>query len=354
MDRDRGTPETDSLRNAAEAAAQHNLQVEIRRPRHRSPEAQSDARLRIHHPAGTLDLLALVKSRLTPANLGTTVAQLARLGQGGERILVTDEVSPPLAESLRDQGVLFLDAAGNAFLRGQGLYVWVTGRRNELQRERLRTQVRAFRASGLRLLFALLGRPELVAADYRTLAASAGVALGTVAWVLRDLVALGYVHRSGRTRRVLLRPAELLDAWAQAFAHELRPRLLLGRFAAPDIAWWAATDPRDFGALWGGEPAGARWTGFLKPGTLTLWADQLPAKLLLAQRLRKSADGQVEVLKRFWHFPDPAEERGLVPAVLAYADLLAIADSRTIEAANQLFASQIDGSFRSYLAHAAR
>jgi hypothetical protein len=353
MSRHRGTTEPDLLRNVAEAAAQHNLRLEIHRPRRQPPEAQADVRLRVHHPAGKLDLLALIRTRLTPANFGATVAQLARLGHKDERVLITDEVSPQLAERLRDHDVLFLDSAGNACIRGQGLYVWVTGRRNELQRERLRTQVRAFRASGLRLLFTLLSRPEMVAADYRTLAASTGVALGTVAWVLRDLVALGYVHRSGRTRRVLLRPAELLDAWAQAFAHELRPRLLLGRFAAPDIAWWTATDPRDFGALWGGEPAAARSTGFLKPGTLTLWADQLPSKLLLAQRLRKSADGQVEVLKRFWHFPDAAEECGLVPAVLAYADLLAIADSRTLEAANQLFAGQIDGSFRTYLTHAA-
>ncbi len=82
-------------------------------------------------------------------------------------------------------------------------------------------------------------------------------------------------------------------------------------------------------------PPCARLTGFLKPGTLTLYADAVPAKLLIHQRLKGAEDGQVEVLKKLWHFADAGEERGVMPAVLAYADLLAVGDSRTVEAANR-------------------
>ena len=336
------------MREVAQAAAQSGLHLEILGRELRVSQSQADALIRVRHPGGVLDLVAEVKTQLTANNVGAVMAQLRSYGRPA--ILITDYVNPNLAERLRQQEVSFLDGAGNAFLRDQGLYVWVTGRRNELERQRFKERVRAFRPSGLKLTFALLSRPEMVEADYRTLAKVTGTALGTVQWVMRDLAEARFVHRIGRTRRVLLRPKELLDSWSQAFVQELRPRLLAGRFAAPDIGWWREIDPRDHGALWGGEPAGALLTNFLKPGTLTLYADKLPAELLVHQRLKQAEHGQVEVLKRFWRFTDPGEERGVVPAVLAYADLLAIGDDRTLEVANRLFERHIDGPFREYLA----
>ncbi len=343
--------EQELLRAVTEAAGHHGLRLELRGHSPRLPEGQAEGLVRLHHPAGVADLVTEVKTQLTAAALGPVLAKMRRYGRPA--LLVTDYVNPKLAERLREQEVFFLDGAGNAFVRDRGLYVFVTGRRNELERQRFQQRVRAFRPSGLKLIFALLSRPEMVGADYRTLAQATGVALGTVQWVMRDLTAASFVRRVDRTRRVLVRPAELLESWAQGYAQDLRPRLLLGRFATADVGWWKQTDPRKYGCLWGGEPAGARLTGFLKPGTLTLYADAVPAKLLIHQRFKRAEDGQVEVLKKFWRFADAGEERGMVPAVLAYADLLAVGDSRTVEAANRLFAGQIDGPFRSYLARAA-
>jgi hypothetical protein len=348
MGRDLRERKDDLLREAAQAAEQNGLRLEILRREPRLPEGQPDALVRVRHPEGVLDLVAEVKVRLTAGNFGPAAAQLRRYGRPG--LLITDYVNPNLAERLRHQEVFFLDAAGNAFLRDRGLYLSVSGRRNELERQRFRERVRAFQPSGLKLIFALLCKPEMVETDYRTLAKVTGTALGTVQWVMRDLVEDSFVQRIGRTRRVILRPKELLDTWAQAFVHALRPRLLVGRFAASHIGWWSKTDPREYGALWGGEPAGARLTGFLKPGTLTLYAEKLPARLLIHQRLKKAEQGQVDVLKKFWRFTDPGEDLGVVPAVLAYADLLAIGEDRTLEAAHRVFDRHIDGPFRSYLA----
>jgi hypothetical protein len=348
MGRDHRARGEDLFREVAQAAAPSGLHLEILRRELQVPQGQADALIRVRHPEGVLDLIADVKTQLTANNLGSVAAQLRSYGRPA--VLITDYVNPNLAERLRQQEVFFLDAAGNAFLRDHGLYVSVTGRRNELERQRFKERVRAFRPSGLKLVFALLNRPEMVEADYRTLAKASGMALGTVQWVMRDLAEAHFVHRTGRTRRVLRRPKELLDAWTQAFVQDLRPRLLVGRFAAPDIGWWRQTDPRQYGALWGGEPAGALLTGLLKPGTLTLYADKLPAELLIHERLKKDEHGQVDVLKRFWRFTDSGEERGVVPVILAYADLLAIGDDRTLEAASRLFERHIDGPFRSYLA----
>jgi hypothetical protein len=350
MDGDLPEREANLLQQVAQAVEPHGLQMEVLRRPPRLGEDGVDAEIRIRHPEGEVDLRAQIKTRLTLSGFGPAVGRLRRYGPAA--VLITDYVSPSLAERLREQKVFFLDAAGNAFLSHPGLYVWVTGRRNEIAARQRKERVRAFQPSGLKLIFALLCKPDLVEADYRTLAKLTDTALGTVHLAVRDLVAEHFVRRIGRTRRVLLRPKELLDAWVQPFVRDLRPRLLLGRFADSSLDWWQQIDIRKYEALWGGEPAGAKMTGFLKPGTLTIYADKLPAKLLVQKRLTREEGGRVEILKKFWSFSDESADTGLVPPILAYADLLAIADARTLETAERLFEEHIDGPFRAYLARA--
>jgi hypothetical protein len=339
------------LEEVAREVEPHGLQLEVLQREPHTGAGRADAKVRIRHPEGQLDLTAEIALHLTTSNYGPLVGRLRKEGRKG--ILIADYIGPGLAERLREQEVPFLDAAGNAFLRDRGLYVWVTGQRNKLAVQRARERVRAFHPSGLKLIFALLCQPDLIQADYRTLAKLTETALGTVHLVFRDLVEERYVQRVGRTRRALLRPKELLDVWVPAFLHDLRPRLLLGRFAAPSIDGWQQVDIRTYDALWGGEPAGARWTGFLKPGTLTLYAERLPAKFLVDQKLKRAEEGRVEIFQKFWRFTDAAADLGLVPPILAYADLLAIGDGRTLETAERLFEQSIDGPFQSYLARTA-
>ena len=66
------------------------------------------------------------------------------------------------------------------------------------------------------------------------------------------------------------------------------PKLLLGRFETDGLDWWRETEVATYDALWGGEPAAAHWTGTLKPGTLTLYAEKVPTRLLLDRGLRKN------------------------------------------------------------------
>jgi hypothetical protein len=269
-------------------------------------------------------------------------------------VLVADYVNPNLAKRLREADVLFVDAAGNANLHGGGLHVWVTGERDavRVRAERERT-ARAFRPAGLKVGFVLLCRPELVAADYRTLAREAGVALGTVAAAMRALIGDGYVVRRGGRDRRLADPRELLETWVQAYVRDLRPKLLLGRFETDRLEWWRETDVTRYDALWGGEPAAARWTGTLKPGTLTLYAEKVPPRFLLDRGLRKNEQGRVEIREKFWHF-EAGEDRGVVPAVLVYADLQAIGDARVLEAADRIYEERIAGPFERHVAGANR
>jgi hypothetical protein len=56
-------------------------------------------------------------------------------------------------------------------------------------------------------------------------------------------------------------------------------------------------------------------------------------RFLVDQKLSKDAVGQVEILKRFWHFD---EEEEVAPIPLIYADLIQTNDARCLEAAQIL------------------
>jgi hypothetical protein len=73
-------------------------------------------------------------------------------------------------------------------------------------------------------LFALLCNPQAVGKPYRELAAMAGVAHGTVGWVIPDLHHKGYVRdlKGKRGTRRLIDRESLLGQWVDAFVRVLR------------------------------------------------------------------------------------------------------------------------------------
>lgn len=270
---------------------------------------------------------AEIKRAVRPATLGPVIHQL-REGPD-KRLLVTDHVTPPVADRLRAEGVEFIDAAGNAYLNRPPLLVFVKGQR-PAGNEPTPDAGRAFQATGLQVLFALLARPGLVAQPYRKIAAEAGVAHGTVGWVMAEMPGLGYVAHVGGRRR-LINAERLLDQWTQAYARTLRPKLLLGRFRG-DIETLAARPPAAL--LIGGETAAARITRYLRPATATFYTHAIEPATILALRLHADPRGNVDFRRRFWNF-DP-ENPALTPELLVYADLLAIGDTRCLETAQLL------------------
>ena len=201
---------------------------------------------------------------------------------------------------------------------------------------------RAFQPTGLQVLFTLLCNPGAVNRPYRELADMAGVAHGTVGTVIPDLQQLGFVGdlKGKRGTRRLFEFDRLLDEWATTYARVLRPRTLLGRYYVPTLEGWKDWPLAEYGALWGGEPAAAVLTDYLRPGVLTLYAEKVPGLLAARQKFMKEpAPGHtavVEVRKRFWNCPGDPQHTKLVPPLLVYADLLATGDARCIETAKMI------------------
>ncbi len=245
-------------------------------------------------------------------------------------LLVAPHVTPARAERLREAGIPFIDAAGNAYLEAHGIYVNIMGREPPLGLAAAPKKIRVFAGAGLKVLFVLLCEPAYVNQPYREIARAAGVALGTVGWVLADLKGLDYLRVQGRGRKKLCRKTELQDQWVTQYLQQFKPGLKTRRFRAANPDWWQGVDIRDYGACWGGDVAAAKLTGHLKPMQITLWWQRDLAPLLQAQRMRADAAGDIELIEAFWHFAPEAET---APPLLVYADLLGTGDPRAMETA---------------------
>ena len=316
-----------------------SIEIEVLEPELRGRRA--DVVVRIGDRGHDRAYVAEIKRGLRPATLGAALHQIERFDQPG--LLIADYVTPPMAETLKARGIAFLDAAGNAYLNQPPLLIWVKG-------ERLTTKFaggshtgRAFRPGGLKVLFALLCHPEWVAWPYRDLAEQAGVAHGTVGWVMADLQKLGFVAEIDGERR-LLQQERLLKQWTEAYARTLRPKLVLGRYRTDRTGWWEELAPHQYDVQLGGEVAAARITRHLRPETVTLYGKKAESPLLLDYTLRPDPAGSVEFVKRFWAFDN--NDEALVPLPLIYADLLTIGDARCLETADLIYERILDGLVR--------
>lgn len=310
------------------------------------PRARADAWLRIGHGKDGANYLVEIKRAVAANTVGAVIAQLRdRADQTGRpALLVTDYLTPPVAETLRRQEQQFVDTTGNAYLQGPGLYVYVTGRQPK-ERPAVTHGDGTLTAAGLKVLFALLCDAGLAAGPQRALAAAAGVALGAVPTVLKALQQEGHVVAL-RERRRFRGTKRLLDLWAQGYARRLRPKTLQATFVTERFDHWRdwALDPAE--VRWGGEPAGALLTNYLRPGVLTVYTERLPPRMLVDQRLKREArpTGQryLEVRRPFWGALQIEQPRpDVVPPVLVYADLLATGDGRCLETAQMLYEAHL-------------
>ena len=338
----RHAAEIELLENALKAFRKATgLRAVVERFEFTGPHGQrADALVRLTALGREMQFVVELKRKLTNATLGAALHQLARFPQKG--LLVTDYVNPNMAERLKNLDAPFIDTVGNAYLNEPPVLVYLKGQGPPGDLRKIQI-TRAFRPTGLKVLFAFLCRPKLVNAPYRDIARAASVALGTVGWVITDLKQLGYVLDIGKRERRLVQKGRLLERWAAAYPEQLKPKLLIGRFAAPETDWWKDAQIRNFHAYWGGEIAAARLTQYLKPEFITIYVRDMPGKLQLTYKLKENPKGKTEVLKAFWNVDCDWMERETVHPLLVYTDLLATGDARNIETARMLYDKKLAG-----------
>ena len=306
-------------------------------------DRRCDQVVRITADGKEMRLCARIKNRLTKADEMLAMLQMEEMPY--PLLLVTDYITVEAATRLRDNGVQFLDTVGNALINQPPLYIFVMGNKPAKVESAPRTG-RLFTGVGLKLVYLFLCQPELVNRPYREIAEMAGVAVGTVNDAMAEMIRKGFILDMGKKGKKLLDRKNLFERWVAAYPDYLKPKLFLGRFRGDgDLLKDVNLDPAL--AQWGGEVASAKITGYLKPGTATLYVDKnRVAELALAFRLKKDPHGNVEVLERFWLAGENFGEKDTVHPVLVYADLAAVGEQRTMETAKLIYEQHLDRYFR--------
>ena len=280
--------------------------------------------------------------RLTPASVSWIAA---RLEPEYPVLIVSEYVNPRLAERLKSMDIGYLDLAGNAYINAPPVYVYVRGNKPVAAESVDRDPAgrAAFQSAGLRVVFALLCAPRLLHATYREIADAAGVSLGSASRSLQALRDQGFLLETGSRTRRLHNHHALIQRWTLAYPEQLRPRTLLGRYRAPGPGWWEDADLEPYGAVWGGEVAAARLTGYLIPERVSIHTRMTPNRLMAAFGLRKDPDGDIELHQTFWPPECHTEGPELAPRLLVHAELMASGDERNIETARMLYEHGLAG-----------
>jgi len=292
-------------------------------------------------------LIAEIKKTLRPANLGAALANLKRFNRPG--ILITEYMTPQMADNLKEMDIPFLDVAGNAYLKTPNTFVYITGRKRPKELT-TQGQNRAFRAAGLKVIFTLLTLKGQLKAPTREIAHNAGVANGTVGNVLKDLEKLGYIYRSKTKGIVIENKDRLIDNWVEAYPRELRPQLKAQRFQILHPDWWTefTYDRWQKNQMWlGGEPATALLTQYLFPEKITVYGRPDFKKLAkVVEQPVRDERGNFELLEPFWNFETEVlnETHQVCPPLLIYADLVATGEARHLDAANIIREKYLHGN----------
>ena len=304
-------------------------------------------------PQGPVRYLVEEKRHLRHQDAGVIVDQLQRrratlpAGNRADRILLlAPHVRAQQAALLERADIDYLDLAGNAHLHAPGLFVHVEGHRPA--KEATTAPVRP-QKGWVKAVMAILIRPELAAAPYRTLAEQADVALGTVAGCITDLLARGLLHEGQQGRWVADRPA-LVALWVQAYVEALRPKLKERRFqvrADTKQALWERLNrvlahEKAAWALTGADAAGRR-TPYLRTEDTEVYAPlrmmEYPAiqAALVAQPAARG--GNLLVIEPPGPLAMPTELINgfpFAPDLLAYAELRYRGTGQALEAAELL------------------
>jgi len=285
-----------------------------------------------------LQFVVEVKKWVQHTNFGALVERVKRLPMKG--LLVADYVNPNMAERLKEEEVQFIDTAGNAYVNAAPLYIYVKGNRNKHEPAGKKEEKRrAFTQTGLKVIYAFLCEPDLVRAPYREIAEKAGVALGTVGWVIGDLKRMGYlIARGGKNNRRLDNYFELLDKWVEMYPDTLRPKQFIGEYKREEPMNPQHIDIKHYDAYWGGEIAGEKYTNYLKPEIDTIYIPENENKEFIHNfklyKDRIKNERIIKLYKPFWKKPE--KYNGYVHPILAYADLIATGDARNIETARMI------------------
>ena len=259
-------------------------------------------------------------------------------------LLIAEKIFPAQKQRLREEGIAYLDIAGNIYLQDNETLVWVEGQKAlPIDKEQTKTN-RAFTKAGLRVVYMFLENEAFVNYTYRQIAGLATVALGTIKPVISALKEDGYLLEVNKDRMVLNNKKQLLEHWLIGYANILKPSLLTGTYLFRQTDQWKTLELPE-GAVWGGEPAGDYLTNYLNPQQWTIYTHENKADIVRKLRLIPKDDGNLKIYKQFFAPMFQGWQRQTAPVLVTYADLIITGDARCIETAQVLYENHLAKNF---------
>lgn len=203
------------------------LRVELEVP---PRQGGADVVLRVRSGRRTVRLLGEIKSIGEPRYLAqaiTALTLMARKAPGSYPVVIAPYIAPAGQRLCREAGVGYLDLAGNAYLRFDGILV---DRHAVKPPPRARARLRRlFAPRSSRIPRVLLEQPERTW-TLAALATEASLSLRTVHLVVNALEEKALVDKQRAALR-LTKPGELLDLWAEQYRLDVHRRHTFYTFA---------------------------------------------------------------------------------------------------------------------------
>jgi hypothetical protein len=280
-------------------------------------ESAEASMLKIKHEEIDLNFAVLVQPWAPQKDIDSLVAQAKSLS--AKTILFADFINPVMAEKFRRRSISFVDCAGNLFIKDKALNFFVKGKK-ALNRRSRRVRGRAFNTAGLKLIFAIFNKPELLSATYRDISSEVNIALGSVGPVMDDLHASGYILDDGH--RHLVNKNRLFERWVDGYLEKLRPGQIISSYTAADVDWWKTADPAEFEGMWGGEVVIAKSTPFMVPETVSVYfsSDKKAKEFSSYYGLKEDNEGDIGCYKTFWS--NQVGSTSVVSSMVMYADIV--------------------------------
>lgn len=281
-----------------------------------------------------------IRPQVTKGNKGIILMELKNTSRENNLpvLLITKYIPSDISKEYVNEGINYLDVAGNCNIRQKNLVLLVEGKKIIIDKKS--NQPRAFQEAGIKLIFQFLVNPEKVQLTYRELAELADISLGSVGIIMTELVDLNFILKT-KQKMKLKNTKELLTRWIAAYHDVLRPRLIKKqmRFVRQETYnnWKNIHFDTTKGlAFWGGEPAANILTNYLQPGIFTIYTDRSWQSFQDIE-LVPDENGKIELLDLFW----TSETYNGIPPVLIYADLMSSGSDRNIETANIIFNNEL-------------
>ncbi|MBM7074529.1 hypothetical protein JQC92_21340 [Shewanella sp. 202IG2-18] len=266
-------------------------------------------------------------------------------------LLVTEYVTPTLAQTLKQLGLQYFDTVGNAYIKQFPVHIDIQGNKpNKVDKtEMLAKQIgKAFQPKGMKIIFMLLTKPELLNEPMRTIAAEAEVALGTVKQVLDDLTYQGFIVQKGKQKKVLIERTRLMEKWLDAYPENFEAKQVQEVFATDDIQNITDLNLGAYRCALGGEIAAEFYDHYLKAKDILVYVPAIQKRdFLKVARLKKS--GVDTIVKHKVTLVEPmlniekltGDKEELAHPLLVYAQLMATNAPRNIDAARRLYEQQL-------------